>query len=388
MYTKTNEKTPLKPVTSELQSKTAGKTKGPLFINPPAHITYTIMVFSGIVFGFALSKGRVFEPGNIAGQMVFEKFIMFKMFFMAMISSLVTLSVLSVMPRTRPYFLKAVEEYGNCTNSRGLLMTSLGGLMLGTGMSIAGSCPGNVYIQMGGGLAYSWVTFIGGLLAAAVYSYVEPTLRSSIQEIGILPETFLHLKLNTPFHHLALPFACVLLVCVSLLEAMVPWETEVTTSANVGSFITWFSWPPMVSGLLVGILQAPIVLLVRDTVGGSSSFMSIVANCGVRNEHVDKFRSGMSNNWQVIYVLGAFLGGLFSSMLSHSYGVADSVDSFGWIRQLVGGFVMIFGARMAGGCTSGHGISGMGFMNLNSFFGVIAMFAGAIPTGLFIKYLL
>ena len=43
-----------------------------------------------------------------------------------------------------------------------------------------------------------------------------------------------------------------------------------------------------------------------------------------------------------------------------------------------GGFVMLLGARIAGGCTSGHGISGMAQLALGSFVAVAAMFAGGI----------
>ncbi|RMD43729.1 hypothetical protein DV735_g1398, partial [Chaetothyriales sp. CBS 134920] len=47
---------------------------------------------------------------------------------------------------------------------------------------------------------------------------------------------------------------------------------------------------------------------------------------------------------------------------------------------LLGGVIMIFGARLAGGCTSGHGISGMSTMSISSFITVAAMFGGGILT--------
>ena len=45
---------------------------------------------------------------------------------------------------------------------------------------------------------------------------------------------------------------------------------------------------------------------------------------------------------------------------------------------VVGGFIMLFGARLAAGCTSGHGISGCAILSIPSFIGVAAMFAGGI----------
>jgi uncharacterized membrane protein YedE/YeeE len=50
-----------------------------------------------------------------------------------------------------------------------------------------------------------------------------------------------------------------------------------------------------------------------------------------------------------------------------------------------GGFVMLLGARIADGCTSGHGISGMAQLALGSFIAVGAMFAGGIATALLMR---
>ena len=44
----------------------------------------------------------------------------------------------------------------------------------------------------------------------------------------------------------------------------------------------------------------------------------------------------------------------------------------------VAGFLMLFGARIADGCTSGHGLSGMAQLSVGSTVAVAAMFAGGI----------
>ncbi len=41
-------------------------------------------------------------------------------------------------------------------------------------------------------------------------------------------------------------------------------------------------------------------------------------------------------------------------------------------QALVGGFLVVFGSRLSSGCTSGHGISGVGYLSVNSFFAVRA----------------
>jgi uncharacterized membrane protein YedE/YeeE len=49
------------------------------------------------------------------------------------------------------------------------------------------------------------------------------------------------------------------------------------------------------------------------------------------------------------------------------------------------GFIMLFGARIAGGCTSGHGISGMAQLSVGSTLAVAAMFAGGILTAMMLR---
>lgn len=53
--------------------------------------------------------------------------------------------------------------------------------------------------------------------------------------------------------------------------------------------------------------------------------------------------------------------------------------------SLVGGFLMVFGARLAGGCTSGHGISGTALLCTLSMLVVVAMFAGGIFTAVLLR---
>ena len=50
-----------------------------------------------------------------------------------------------------------------------------------------------------------------------------------------------------------------------------------------------------------------------------------------------------------------------------------------------GGFIMLLGARIADGCTSGHGISGSAQLAIGSFIAVAAMFGGAMLTAQFLR---
>ena len=95
---------------------------------------------------------------------------------------------------------------------------------------------------------------------------------------------------------------------------------------------------------------------------------------------------------KVALVIGIALGAFVSMTLS---GAKRQAISPIWARALgsaspsrryavafIAGFLMLFGARMADGCTSGHGLSGMAQLSVGSTVAVAAMFAGGIATAL------
>jgi len=87
----------------------------------------------GAVFGIALEKSRVFEPGTIISQMQLRTFLMLKIFLSAVITGLVVLAVLNGVWGVKMYPKALVWQ-----------PDIVGGLLLGAGISIAGACPGTV----------------------------------------------------------------------------------------------------------------------------------------------------------------------------------------------------------------------------------------------------
>jgi len=94
--------------------------------------------------------------------------------------------------------------------------------------------------------------------------------------------------------------------------------------------------------------------------------------------------------WYLMLVVGVFCGALLSSWLSHDHsGVAvpplwrwrfggSAMKRFAF--AFLGGAVMVFGARLAGGCTSGHGISGTLQLAASSWVFIVLAFVVAIAT--------
>lgn len=159
------------------------------------------------------------------------------------------------------------------------------------------------------------------------------------------------------------------------------------------------AWSPYLAGVIIGLLQIPAFVLVGTALGASSSYVTVAGVLAgfvdpAINEiqYVAKHLDGAKNWWQVALVVGIALGAMISSRLG---GTARRGISAAWTRALadgrpgvrfayafIGGFLMLLGARIAGGCTSGHGISGIAQLSVGSTIAVAAMFAGGIATAI------
>jgi hypothetical protein len=168
----------------------------------------------GVVFGFALEKSRVFEPGVIVGQMQLRNFIMLKVFLTAVATGAVVLAVLNgfgfvkLQPKAALYAADVI-----------------GGLILGAGIALAGACPGTVLAQAGVGYRDALFTLAGGLVGAVAYSYAQPALSKSFLGQGGGKLIFTDLA-GIPYWAGALALAAALVLVLLALEAWRPWQDE------------------------------------------------------------------------------------------------------------------------------------------------------------------
>ncbi|WP_417319750.1 YeeE/YedE thiosulfate transporter family protein [Emcibacter sp.] len=168
----------------------------------------------GAVFGLALEKSRVFEPGMIVGQMQFKNFIMLKVFLSAIATSALVLAVLNGMG--------LVTLSPKATYYGGVLV---GGLMLGCGISLAGACPGTVLAQVGVGYRDALFTLVGALVGATVYGYMEPAVKVALLSEGPGKITIASLT-GIAYPVLAVVLALICIVLVVLLEKWRPSAGE------------------------------------------------------------------------------------------------------------------------------------------------------------------
>jgi uncharacterized membrane protein YedE/YeeE len=168
-------------------------------------------------------------------------------------------------------------------------------------------------------------------------------------------------------------------------------------------------WPWYVAGPIIGLMVPLLLMLGGKPFGISSNLRHMCAATvpsGLPFFNYDWKREG---GWNLLFALGILLGGFVAAhtMLPDGYTVAISEATRasllslglhdlsglvppelfgwsalstgrGWMTLVVGGFLVGFGARWAGGCTSGHAISGLAAMQLPSLIAVLGFFAGGL----------
>ena len=169
---------------------------------------------TGVVFGFALEKSRVFEPGAIVGQMQLRNFLMLKIFLAAVVTGLIALAIMNgvfgVKLSLKPLLLKA---------------DIIGGLILGVGIAISGACPGTSMAQLGAGYRDALFIVAGGIAGALFYGYNDAAITAFFAEKG--DKLSFDKLVGLPFWTVALMLAAVLILALGVLEKAMPWQSDI-----------------------------------------------------------------------------------------------------------------------------------------------------------------
>lgn len=166
-------------------------------------------------------------------------------------------------------------------------------------------------------------------------------------------------------------------------------------------------WPWYVAGPLIGLTVPALLILGNKTFGISSSLRHVCAACLPSNIPFFKY-NWKKEIWNLVFVLGIFLGGALAiGLLSNpnpvvvnsalaeelsEYGITNysnlvPLDIINWqslftlkgfLIIVAGGFLVGFGTRYAGGCTSGHSIMGLSNLQWPSLIATISFMAGGI----------
>lgn len=171
--------------------------------------------------------------------------------------------------------------------------------------------------------------------------------------------------------------------------------------------MTWINqpWPWYVAGPLIGLIVPVLLLIGNKTFGISSSLRHICAACFPFKISFFKY-NWKKEMWNLFFVSGVILGGILTTFLIpnsgpvevnpklaaelSTYGITDfsgmvPKQLFNWevlftlkgfLIIAFGGFLVGFGSRYAGGCTSGHSIMGLSTLQMPSLIATCCFMAG------------
>ncbi|MFW6303924.1 MAG: YeeE/YedE thiosulfate transporter family protein [Candidatus Sumerlaeota bacterium] len=198
---------------------------------------------------------------------------------------------------------------------------------------------------------------------------------------------------------LALAFAALSAGVSWAVEATPIVEAELATDPGEG-FWQQERWSPYLVGLGIGILSWLAFLLSDHPLGVSTAFARTAGMIekkvfGKKTEEKAYYREYPPIiDWEWMLVVGLFIGALLSAAMSGNFRLEivpplweagfGSTPFLRLIVAIIGGWLLGFGARWAGGCTSGHGISGTLQLVLSSWLAAICFFIGGIGAALVI----
>ena len=253
----------------------------------------------------------------------------------------------------------------------------LGGLVFGIGMAILGYCPGTLAISVGEGSLDAFIGVVGGLLGGLFYTLMLPSMQSFLgPDLGAI-------SLNSLVASKSMFFIFTFLIGMLFIYISFWLNKKDKTQGK--------KW--IYAGIALAILNTIIFsnFASNRPIGASTSF-PYVADYLTGFTTNNYFNSIISDGyWEVLFLGGAFLAGLIISLIKKEFQFKliyknwerfkGTSKSKRIIWAFLGGFILIFGARMAGGCTSGHILSGGMQLSISSLVFAVFTFIGLLVTG-------
>lgn len=312
----------------------------------------------------------------------------------------------------------------------------IGGVLFGAGMAIAGYVPGSELMALGEGRRDALYALPGGLLGAAAWTLLYQTapgrwlVRTANYGDLIASGSIHHIRPIVTFL-IAIAYAIALLGAAALLPRYRGGDSSATqarsgrissrdreSASDTAAYLAegglpsnrsnrsdwlrrsiisdvpssnFYSPTKLVTSVLIGVAVAAAIVL-HQIFGESATYSWLVGQLLL--PHFDYTQHALHGiGWEPLSDLGTILGSLLAALLiTRHYQSFHPVIPPSWRNRFgtstitraagsFGGFfTMMFGARMADGCTSGHLLSGGAQMAASAWIFALAVFAGMIIT--------
>lgn len=331
-------------------------------------MTY-LYLFFGFLFGYFLLQAKLNRFDTISGMATLEDFSVAKAIMLAIGLGLPLIS-LEVFMGVAHFHVKSLFP----------MALIAGGLIFGAGMAILGYCPGTLLVSLGEGSLDALAGIIGGIAGSVVF---------------YLTATRLHFLYTPDFGKVTLysvagDFNLLYLAGVVVMSFLMIWGAFRLHRMEKGKNMKW-----MYAGTGLAVLNGMMImsLTVNRPVGASSVFPWAGAFLTGMTDAPWFSKVSSSGSWQILFLGGAMLAGFVFSVIRREFRFKvvhsrwEHYKGGSGMKRLAyaftGGFLLLYGARMADGCTSGHVISGGMQASFSSYLFVIFTFVGLLLTGKF-----
>jgi hypothetical protein len=321
----------------------------------------------GFLFGAILQSANLNRYNVISGMATLENFAVAKAITVAIGIGAIIIAI-EIGLGFATYHIKPILLGG----------IAIGGIIFGVGMAILGYCPGTLPVSLGEGSIDALLGIIGGLVGGFVYTILLPSIQ------GILGPDLGSISLYTLVgqHQVVFYFLDIIIGIAFVWIGFVLNKKEKSTN---------YKW--LYAGIGLAILNAVVFLTIgTNRIIGASTAYPFVADLitgTTQNSYFPKIQ--VPGQWELLFLTGAFVSGIVISLFRKEFKI--TLIHSNWekykgnsvakriIWSFIGGFILIIGARMAGGCTSGHILSGGMQLSLSSLVFAAFVFAGLLITG-------
>jgi uncharacterized membrane protein YedE/YeeE len=306
-------------------------------------LTVVLGLAVGLPLGYALQRGG-FCMNTAFRSILFERDLsLFRGYILILLINIVAVNLLYefalINVSIAPFFWPAV---------------TIGGLIFGFGMVLAGGCTSGTWYRVGKGMLGSFMALIGFAIGATSMSVgilrpLMDTLRTPVIDIYGQEATLINIL---PLDQPALKWIIIALIVIGGAV----WLLR----APKQKFQIGWSWP--LTGLIIGLLS--VVSWVASGYTGRDYGLSFTQPTVSLVRFILNGDPG-GINWGSFLVLGVPIGALVGAIVSGEFSLRMP-EPRRLLQQFSGGIIMGLGASLAGGCNIGHGITGVSALALSS----------------------
>lgn len=329
----------------------------------------------GLLFGFALQRGRFCMNSAFRDIILGRDFTLFKALSVAILVQMIGFSILAmtgvISLNPKPFMWGA---------------NIVGGLLFGFGMVLAGGCASGITYRTGEGMMGAVMAVLGfglsGMMAAT--GALNP-LTKTLQNTKIMTGEGKSLTVANIVGVDLKVAMLVLAIAIIVIWAVLAMRSKASAgygdkAKSLGEAVFKKGWKWLPTGIvvgLIGILAFPLSAAAGRNypLGITGGWINIFQSLIKWQTVVEGNVKATALNWEGAQVFGIVVGALIAALLAREFAIRGPEPKL-LLQTLFGGLLMGFGAVVSSGCNIGHILSGVPQLSIGSIVGGLSIVAG------------